>query len=165
MASPDRQADTRWNLAAALAGWLFPGLGHFLLGQRRRGLILAMSICAMWLSGLALGGVSVIDRHTHPAWFTGQMLMSPSVLVNMYRQHLQNNEVNGKLLPGTSPYEPSFSHIHEEGTLCTALAGLLNLLAILDVIYRDPSDPRYRPDALPASEGGGVGGGVAGGRA
>jgi len=35
-------------------------------------------------------------------------------------------------------YEPSFGHIKEQGVLYTALAGLLNLLAILDVAYREP---------------------------
>lgn len=163
MAKPDGQTRTRWNVAAAVAGWLFPGLGHFLLGQRRRGVILAISISLLWIGGLTLGGISVIDRKTHPAWFIGQMLVSPSVLVNYYHVRLRA-ELPGEPQPQTSPnqppppYEPSFSHVHEEGTLCTALAGLLNLLAIMDVVYRDPTDPRYQPDDVIRTIAGAAGG-------
>ena len=44
--------------------------------------------------------------------------------------------------PEVGVYEPSFGHVYEQGMLYTLLAGLLNLLAILDVAYRHP-EPRH----------------------
>jgi TM2 domain-containing membrane protein YozV len=39
-----------------IAGWLVPGAGHFLLGKWVRGLLLAVSIIAMFALGLAMQG-------------------------------------------------------------------------------------------------------------
>ncbi len=39
-----------------IAGWLFPGAGHFLLGKWGRGALLALSILAMFVLGLAMHG-------------------------------------------------------------------------------------------------------------
>lgn len=141
MPSPAAAA-SRWHLTAALAAWLVPGLGHYLLGQRRRGLILAVSIGLLWLGGLLIGGVGAIDRTAHPAWFLGQMLVSPSVIVEYYHVRLRTAG-RDEPMPGEDPaYRPSFARTNEQGVLYTALAGMLNLLAVIDVLYRDPRDPR-----------------------
>lgn len=138
-------ASPRWHFAGALAAWLVPGLGHLLLGQKGRALILMASIGLLWLGGFFIGGVGVFDRKGHPIWFMGQMLIAPSVLVEGYHRTLQE--------PGGQPprpddlagrYKPSYGHVHEQGVLYTSLAGMLNLLAIMDVLYRDPTDPRHR---------------------
>jgi hypothetical protein len=39
-----------------IAGWLVPGAGHFLLGKWGRGALLAVSILAMFIMGLAMQG-------------------------------------------------------------------------------------------------------------
>jgi len=39
-----------------IAGWLVPGAGHFLLGKWVRGALLAVSILAMFVMGLAMQG-------------------------------------------------------------------------------------------------------------
>ena len=136
-----------WNPIAAVAAWLLPGLGHYLLGERRRAVILAVTVGSVWLAGLLIGGIGVVNRVKHPAWFLGQMLVAPSVAVNFGRQFIDENH----LMPvPDSPnpcdhaiYEPSFGHVYEQGILYTALAGLLNLLVIMDVVYRHP---RHRRD-------------------
>ncbi|MEM7576815.1 MAG: DUF6677 family protein [Planctomycetota bacterium] len=129
------------NLAAAVLGWALPGLGHIALGHTTRGLVLAVTIGSIWLGGLLIGGVSVIDRRDHPAWFIGQMMVAPSWVVDRYHDRLRqawNQRV------GTEPrvdrgYIPAHGKPEELGTLYTALAGLLNLLAIIDVLYRKPA--------------------------
>ncbi|MFA9479378.1 DUF6677 family protein [Phycisphaerales bacterium AB-hyl4] len=141
---PDNRTDQladRWNFTAAVAAWVFPGLGHLLLGQRDRALVLAVTIISLWIVGLLVGGVSVIDRAMHPAWFLGQMLIAPSLVVDLLTSHYS---------PPT--YSPSFGRANEQGVLFTAMAGLLNLLAIIDVLYRDPHDPRHA-DANPTHDG------------
>jgi len=111
-----------------------PGLGHYLLGERSRAAILAMSIGLLWLAGLVIGGVSVCDSEKRPWWFVGQVLLAPSLVVNYVHQRQVSDH--------SSHYEPSYGHMSEQGVLYTALAGLLNLLAVMDVAYRDPNRPR-----------------------
>ena len=141
-------ASPRWHFAGAIAAWLCPGLGHFLLGQKQRALILFISIGLLWGSGWFIGGISIFDRKGHPIWYLGQMLIAPSVVVERYHRSLQGSD---GLPPSPNDaniaYQPSYGHIHEQGVLYTSLAGMLNLLAIIDVLYRDPADPRHRtPD-------------------
>jgi hypothetical protein len=131
---------SRWNLAAAFAGWLLPGLGHFLLGQPHRAVILAVSIGSLWLAGLLIGGISVIDRGDHPAWFLGQMLVAPSFAADAYRARLVRDHHASFLPEDRPPFEPAYGRAHEQGTLFTSVAGLLNLLAMIDLLYRRPAD-------------------------
>lgn len=127
-----------WHPGAAVAAWILPGLGHFILGQRQRGAILCVTIGVLWLSGMIIGGISVFDHREHPAWFVGQMLMSPSVIMDQTIIH-KLKPLPGPTVPESYPaYEPSFGRVNEQGVLYTAVAGLLNLLAILDVLYQDP---------------------------
>lgn len=44
-----------------IAGWLFPGAGHFLLGKWVRGTLLAVSIIGMFALGLAMRGKIYTD--------------------------------------------------------------------------------------------------------
>lgn len=144
---PARPYSARWNIAAAFAGWLLPGLGHFLLGQPKRAVVLGITIGTLWLAGLLIGGISVIDRSDHPAWFLGQMLVAPSWAANAYRAQLVADH-DGTFAPEDSPpFEPAYARAHELGTLFTSLAGLLNLLAVIDVLYRDPRDASPVPPA------------------
>jgi hypothetical protein len=135
---PASDAMETWHPGAALAAWILPGFGHYLLGERPRGAILGATILVLWTTGLLIGGVTVIDRIQNKPWFLGQMLLAPSVLVDAYHQ--------ASLKDGPAPqpgatdnrYSPSFGRVYEQGVLYTALAGLLNLLAIIDVVYRGP---------------------------
>ncbi len=135
---------SRWHFIAAVATWLLPGLGHLLLGQRARGWIIGVTILCLWGGGLALGGVSVIDWSRQRAWFLGQMLIAPSIAVAWQHDRLKARYL---LTRGPQParegepepaFEPAYGRMAEMGTLYTALAGMLNLLAMIDVIYRDP---------------------------
>ena len=143
MSKPHTDPNPIFNPHAAVAGWVVPGLGHFILGQRKRGIILAVAILSLWLLGLFIGGISVIDRNdrteganTRSWWYYGQALIAPSIAVEMFRNNLKENDPEA--------YEPSFGRMAEQGTLYTALAGMLNLLAIIDVLYCDPAYRRQR---------------------
>lgn len=142
-----------WNLPAAVAAWLLPGLGHLMSGEVKRGIILAVAIGSLWVGGLLIGGIGVVqskaDNGQVRPWFLGQMLIAPSLVVEY--THDRYRALYGGSEPDPDPdkptlYEPSYGRPHEIGTLYTALAGLLNLLAILDVAYRAP-----RSTAKPAA--------------
>lgn len=145
-------ATSPWHAASAIAGWLVPGLGHLLIGERRRGVILLVAIGGLWLSGTLIGGVSVFDTRQHRLWFVGQMLVAPSCAVAYLHSSLLDRY--GTPLPTDTPpaFSPAYGRTHEQGLLYTSLAGMLNLLAVIDVLYRDPQKVRPRDllDAEPA---------------
>src|SRR5215218_2300080 len=45
----------------ALAGWLIPGLGYWLIGQKARGATIGVTILTMFVAGLLIGGVRTLD--------------------------------------------------------------------------------------------------------
>jgi hypothetical protein len=47
---------TLMSVVAPAAGWLVPGLGHFLQKKWIRGLLLMISVCTMFFLGLAMQG-------------------------------------------------------------------------------------------------------------
>jgi len=159
-ALPDTPAarDAVWNVPAAIAAWVLPGLGHMLSGDLKRGIILAIAIGTLWAGGLLIGGISVIESRSPQdqfrPWFLGQALVAPSLIVeyNHDRYRAATEGQPPKPAPEGEPlalYEPAYGRPHEVGTLFTALAGLLNLLTILDVLYRSPAH-RAGPRTAPA---------------
>ncbi|MBI1337523.1 MAG: hypothetical protein GC164_11230 [Phycisphaera sp.] len=135
-----------WHFVEALAAWFIPGLGHYLMGERRRGSIICATILILWASGLLIGGVSVIDhKGSMIPGFLGQMLLAPSLPVDLYHQHVRKGGPYTPINPG--PFEPSLGSVYDQGVLYTSLAGLLNLLAIIDVLYRDPTVRRQEGSA------------------
>ena len=143
MNSPAPQGKPSWHIGAAIGAWLVPGGGHYLIGEHYRAAVIGVSIALLWLGGLLIGGVGVCARDEHPAWFYAQMLTAPSWVADWYQMRLKDNVVDIELAnfePSFGrTFEPSFGHMNEQGILYTALAGLLNLLAVIDVLYRDPS--------------------------
>jgi hypothetical protein len=46
---------------AAVAAWALPGLGYWLIGQRGRGVIVCVSVISLFVLGLLIGGVRVLE--------------------------------------------------------------------------------------------------------
>jgi Family of unknown function (DUF6677) len=56
-AKPSRAPASSGSLfGLCVAAWVIPGLGHFLLGRKRRALILFLGIVVMFVLGLAMQG-------------------------------------------------------------------------------------------------------------
>ena len=120
-------------LAGALA-WLLPGLGHIIIGQRTRGLIIMISLCSLYALGLLIGGIDVIDAKEDQYWFAGQALFSPITFgIQTLRESLDVGV----------DYHKSIGRTNEIGTLYCAMAGLLNLLVILNALI--PTTPQADP--------------------
>ncbi|MFG0328537.1 MAG: DUF6677 family protein [Phycisphaerales bacterium] len=154
------------NLLAAVLAWALPGLGHWSLGYRRRGRLIGAGILSLYFGGLLIGGVDVIDRREDYWWYCGQTLAGPITPVIDWwigRQYITEDREGRRLDPPLKPhpvlpegdayleehrlafdpdYRPAFSvslaRTNELGTLYTTIAGMLNLLAILDVLYMAP---------------------------
>lgn len=171
----------------AFVSWLLPGAGYWLIGQRARALTVGISIIVLFVVGLLIGGVRVIevpgygdhgeplivsqrggsegDSHSpaleqvteaksvpsearpegwvmriHPLdeirnkpWYIAQILNGPLNLIASWGSVRASQ-------PGSAgePFTGFRSHArtNELGVLYTAVAGMLNLLAIIDVASR-----------------------------
>jgi hypothetical protein len=143
----------------ALAGWLVPGLGYFLIGQRARGYISGITIIATFVLGLLIGGIRVIDvpgydikgnrrmdrigreevwklksnpmaEILNKPWYMPQTLVGPLNAVATIAS-----------LQAAPDHRQSVARIFDIGTLYTAVAGMLNLMIIIDSTYRAANRP------------------------
>jgi hypothetical protein len=55
-AKPEEYPITKMAIVAPIVGWLIPGAGHILLKRYVRGILLMISVVAMFLLGLAMQG-------------------------------------------------------------------------------------------------------------
>jgi hypothetical protein len=156
----------------AIASWLLPGLGYLLMGQRKRGFTVGITILLLLVLGLLIGGVRVMEvpgygedgqrtmldssgrRTSYPGadavwalraspmaevrekpWSIPQVLTGPAALATMTWSVWASKPESG---PGDaeSPGAISHSRVNEIGVLYTAVAGMLNLLAIIDAASR-----------------------------
>jgi hypothetical protein len=123
---------------AALCGWLVPGAGYWLLGERVRAAIVGIAVVLVFAAGVLVGGIRVVDAPSslgvgavlEKPWFIGQVLTGPvSVAAALWANQVAQND----------PDRISHSRSWEIGTLYTAVAGMLNLLAIIDATHRAAS--------------------------
>jgi hypothetical protein len=139
------QAEPNGLLRIPLAGlltWVVPGLGHLFIGERGRGLVFLVTITATFWAGVAIGGVqNTVDPHKRKLWFVAQLFTGGNTLsayalnrrVTLASAQSGTASVTGHWLPG------------DIGVHYTGVAGLLNLLVILDAISRaDPAARRKR---------------------
>lgn len=149
----------------ALAGWFVPGAGYVMIGQRARGAVVGVTILVLFVAGLLIGGIRVVDssyiesvqqrqerehteadaqrdarranrtyQPTNPVartlqkpWFIGQVLAGPVAIAS---------NVIATRWGGDAGAPFSHARVYEIGVLYTAVAGMLNLMAIIDSAYR-----------------------------
>lgn len=108
-------------IPACLFAWLLPGGGHFFLRRPRSGLLLLLSIGALFGLGLAM----------QPRLDVRLGLEDPlAVLINVCQMATGALYLAARAagLAAGDVHAPSF----EYGNTFTAVAGLLNMLAVLD---------------------------------
>jgi len=159
--APNDQSEPRFPVGPAVAAWVLPGLGHVLLGQRRRGFLLMGAILFLYIAGLLIGGIDVIDSREDRLWYYGQLVAGPpTLLIDRIHQARKTeaidqwrNETFKQRYPPVENYRYAISigRVNELGTLYCTMAGLLNLLAILDVLFA--MAPRGENKPKPALRG------------
>jgi hypothetical protein len=145
----------------AVVNWLVPGSGYLLIGQLARGLTIGFTILALFVMGMLIGGIHVVDPP----------VLSQAHGGNVMRAILEKPWYIGQFLAGAigiisgwiGPSQPgSHARVNDIGTLYTAVAGMLNLLATIDSAYRatligerrDPQDQQDQQDQPPSTEQG-----------
>lgn len=117
-------------IIVGLTAWIIPGAGHFLLHERKRAIIIFITITALFLTGLYIGSIAIVNHETSKPWFMAQILCSPAVGVLSQKVTAGYLDANGVHQEYTS-----FGRPCDIGQLYTAIAGLLNLLCIFSAVY------------------------------
>jgi hypothetical protein len=133
MQPTQRKSNIFFALFVALSGWCIPGSGFFLLNEKKRSVIISVTICLTFAVGLYVGSVAVIDPVNEKLWYVAQMLNSPFVALLGRITAANHLQVFGK---------PA-----EIGQLYTGISGMLNLLCIINATYLAYTN-------LPLSDGG-----------
>jgi len=108
-------------LTVGLAGWLIPGGGQFIIKERARAIIIFTAIVLTFAIGLYLGSVAVVNPVTGKLAYAAQIMNSPAVAA------IGRITKDGQYAVYGKP--------NEIGQIYTSIAGLLNLLCIVNAVY------------------------------
>lgn len=147
---------------AAVLGFLLPGAGHYYQGRRNKAYLYAVCILGLFFLGLYVGNGRVVYASWNPdeyrIQFPAQLCVGipafPAAVqgwihrddakngLDRFGGDFENRKWTDFMAPPSSREELSFWHKQasagfELGSLFTAVAGLLNLLAIFDA-YAGP---------------------------
>lgn len=114
-----RESEEGFVYLPLIAGWLVPGAGHFLLGKWIRGTLLAVSIVAMFVLGLAMQGMIYTSAHD-VLGLLGMVGDLGSGLLYL---------VSRAMGLGAQPVETT---VADYGKVFIVVAGLLNVIAAVD---------------------------------
>lgn len=127
------------------AGWAVPGLGHLLQGRRLRALIVFTLLVGFFVLGTLMAEGTNLSRERHFYYWSGQLLVGLPALV-------------AEGLFGDSAVTHEIPRM-DIGLLYGCMAGLLNILALLDVQrfaearwFRTAATPSPEPEAVASSE-------------
>lgn len=154
---PQLDDDSTFHPAAGVAAWILPGLGHFVRGERRRGRLIMLGVMMLIIVGVLVGGVDCVDRKRDRLWFLAQSMCGPIAFAADFV-----NQRFVQTLPDDDRYKAiALNKPNEMGTLFVALAGLMNLVVILDALFsprrseftdrRAATNHRQDEDAPPAT--------------
>lgn len=116
-----KQNHNLFLVLVALVGWLVPGGGYFLIKEKKRAAIVFFTIVITFCLGIYVGSIGVIDFVGNKPWFAAQVSTSPLVAI------LARVTASG--------YYTVYGRPGEIGQIYTSLAGLLNLLCIINSVY------------------------------
>jgi hypothetical protein len=104
-----------------LAGWVVPGGGHLMVGRKDKAAVIFAGVVLAFAIGVYIGSVGVVNPVAEVLWYIPQMMVSPAVkLLGMITV---KNGIE------------SFGKPNEIGQIYTSMAGMLNLLCVVNAVY------------------------------
>lgn len=133
-----KENHTLYLTVVGAAAWLVPGGGHYLLNEKRRAAVILTMVALTFLIGLYVGSIGVIDSINAKPWYAAQVMNSPAVMILGSHVAAVQREAREALTEGERPARAPylvFGRANEIGQIYTSVAGLLNLLCIVNAIY------------------------------
>lgn len=164
--TPTQQQDTTpMDPLAGILAIILPGAGHWYQGQLKRAMLVAGGVLGLFFGGLLIGGIDVVDSRQDRLWFMGQVLVGPVALATDYvhQNHFKaldpvtgqprspkpgevKDPSTGQWVVGPAgsrpPMSKSLAKMNEIGILYCTIAGMLNLIVVIDAAF--PSAGRIR---------------------
>lgn len=113
-----------WLPALAL-GWIIPGAGHFLLRRQGRGILIFVSVTAMFLIGLMMRGPMFEPQ--------GGDLLTMLIYYGGFVAHLASGALYFVTVALGYNQPDVAGHVFDYGSKFLVGAGLLNILAMVDI--------------------------------
>lgn len=128
---------TTFKPLGGLLALLLPGLGHVVLGRAKRGGLIFVGVMGLFLGGMLIGGIDVIDRQRDFWWFVLQAGVGPLAYVvdSLHQSRFASD-----------PLMQSLGRVNEVGSLYAGLAGLVNLIAVIDAAWPEVLSERRSGD-------------------
>jgi TM2 domain-containing membrane protein YozV len=158
----DKANSVALPFVALLLACIIPGAGHAYIGRLKRGIIIFVTITALFWTGVGVGGVLTVDCYQERWWFIAEMLTGVHGLIGWARQHSQYEQfladvpggsieeklrsVRGMYREGQAEADaPLDKRMHDAGVALVSpaetvarayagAAGLLNLMCIFDAL-------------------------------
>ena len=105
-----------------LLAWLVPGGGHFYTGRWWRAALYCLTVTAVFVAGLAMGGLGTVSLYGHKWAFLLQMFDGPLALGVAVASHLLRPQVNP-------------SQLADLGLTFTLVSAAFNVLVMADAFY------------------------------
>lgn len=123
----------RSAVVPALLAWLVPGAGHLRIGRPWPAAFVAAAVVPLFVLGMVLGGFENVNPERHRWYFATQVWAGIPAIAGAV--------LTREVVPTEPVPAPSV------GALYTAVAGLLNLVAIADCWARcRRGDPEHTPE-------------------
>jgi hypothetical protein len=122
MARLSKENHTQLLLIVGLLSWLLPGAGYFVLEEKKRAIIIFVTIGLTLCMGLYVGSIGVIDLAGQaPSYVKAAQVMNPPIVLV-----LSHRTAGGGY--------PVYGWPNEIGQIYTMVSGLLNLLCIVNAV-------------------------------
>jgi len=149
MANPDSLPTFLRLPLTGLLAWLLPGLGHLYIGDRKRGWVILVTIAVTFWGGVAIGGVRhTVNPSTKRLWFLAQITAGSHTVAAHLLGELSRRGMDERTI-ATDRWQAV-----EIATVYTGVAGLLNVLVILDALGRAEGPYRRRESTIRARASG-----------
>jgi len=147
---PTNRNDESFTPFSAALAFAIPGLGHLTRGQPRRALFIFLGVMGLFLGGIFIGGIDVVDSKEDFWWFVGQAGVGPvAFLVDRVHQNAfkvaDPKSPNGLRSPNPDEnpkITKSLAHPNEIGALYATIAGMLNVICVIDCLWSSPKPRR-----------------------
>lgn len=121
MAQRSKEGHIAFLVIVGLLGWFVPGGGHLMINKKRHAFIIFVAISLTFAAGLYIGSIGVINPVGAKPWYVAQLMNSPAVAAIGQVTKTGDYPVHGRP--------------NEIGQIYTSIAGLLNLLCIVNAVY------------------------------